>query len=1033
MTEDKPIYISAEDDITTVRERLSTTPSRYVTLIIPEQSQLRSLTAWRILHKSARELGKEVSVISTDPLVRSVAKEANFSVAPSPTSTLSSKASGKSGKSRPPSRPGGTVKLSGTESADEPGNTRGTGGAGGAGNASRGRTSSLQRPAKSPSSPSTRSSESQTTNRQQTPETEQIYPWYGDVPRPVSFPKREAEREQIQPTTTDALFNHTPPVDTEPPYEQMYNPDTHAGPSAFGNPTPTSTGGGTSYRVDDEDYKFAEDIRNSAKTSAVTPPFSASTPASMESAPTTPLEPTDTPFPFPTSSVPMPPETSGRHRVRDLHSIQSEPYDSDIRDISDIPMSYEGGDASYRTTPLPSEGKDPYANMEDDTRLPSSLAEQHASATVDSLDTSEHSIQDASPDSIDGEVEYLGDSDEGIRSSFMPTPITTPSWGEPLPDEEQPDDVGLSHPVRPSNRSRRETRMNQGSQGNQGTQASQGSQTRSGQLSKKLQPREGRTYGAVSARPELDDPDFIPPHESPIEERPTVTMSQQEVQAARNRRPSGKIPTSPISPVPPVTPSKKLQGASGRTTGGTGTGASQNRTSKLSSKALPVEQETSRRALQPVPMRATPAPARQQGKQGQRAATGPTRRPPGAKATKKLPPPRRTSGIAYVIPIVILALIIGLLAYLGPTASVTIALPAKNYSHAVTLTAGTGTGVQPSEQFSNSFVATGVGKATGTIPVGTAPAKGTVTFANTGSNDVTIPSGTVITTGNGISFTTTAEAVVTKAGDATSNPIDIPVQAQSPGQSGNVAASTITVIPNTSLTAIAQANNGTSVSNIKLSIVNTNPTTGGGTGTAPAAKQQDINTVKATLDKTLDAQYETWLKQHSTSGDLTGLLSKTEALSNVPPVGTAITTDGTFQAKLTRNVTILVMRAATVQQASVSQLNQALKSDKSYAGYTVVADAQQPIQVQKLQTTLNGKIVTFNFTGAGKIVPDISTQQIQHLIAGKKAADARTLLLNQLPNVRDVTITTGPKIGNWTPGIIPLWPGHIDVHLVPGA
>ena len=1019
MTEDKPIYISAEDDVTTVRERLSTTASRYVTLIIPEQSQLRSLTAWRILHKSARELGKEVSVISTDPLVRSVAKEANFSVAPSPTSTLSSKAGGRTGKSRPPSRPGGTVKLSGSENASEPGNPKGTG-------ATKEKTSSLFRSTKLPSSPSssslpssspTRPSASNPTSRQQTPETEQIRPWYGDVPQPASPTQRETERpvEPISPTTTDALFSHNVSLsDTEPQYGQIYDLDMSDGSPSFGKHSSPSIEAGTPYSVDDEDYKFAENIRNSVKGNAVTPqtPFSPSTPAHTESASTTPLESAETSFTSRSSDIadisdtpgmPDGSNTSKRYKVQDLRRLQNEPYDGDIHDI---------GDASYRTTPLPFEGKDPYANMDDDIRLPSSLAEQHASATVDSLDTSEHSIQSASSDGIDGEVEYLGDSDEGIHSSAMATPIisgeTMHAWGEPLPDEEQPDDVGPSRLNRPSNRSRRETR---------GSQTNQAGQARSGQLGQK--GREGRTYGAVSARPELDEPDFLPPHERAIEDRPTVTMSPQEVQAARNRRPSGKIPTSPI------TPSKKLQGA---------TGAIQNRTQKPPSKALPAEPETARRVLQPVPMRTTPTPTRQgqQRTQGQPIARGSTRRPSSAKATKKLPPPRRSNGIAYVIPIVIVAIIIGLLAYLGPTASVAIALPAKDYSHAVTLKAGTGTGVVPSVQFSNDFVASSVGKATGTANVGTAPASGTVTIANTGSIDVTIPSNTVVTTGNGISFATTAEAVVTKAGDTTSNPVEVPILAQSPGQSGNVAASTITVIPNTSLNAIAHANNGTAVANIKLTIVNTNPTTGGGTGTAPAARQTDINAIKVTLDKMLDAQYQAWLKQHTTSADLAGILSSGETWLSIPNVNTPLSSDGTFTAKRSRNVTIVVIRATTLQQASATQMNQALKGDKNYSGYTVVSDLQHPIQVEKLQTKLDGKVVTFSFIGAGKIVPDISTQQIQHLIAGKRASDARTLLLDQLPSVRDVTITTGPKIGNWTPGIIPLWTGHIDVQLVPG-
>jgi len=1024
MTEDKPIYISAEDDITTIRERLSTTASRYVTLIIPEQSQLRSLTAWRILHKTARELGKEVSVISTDPLVRSVAKEANFKVAQSPTSTLSSKAGGKSGKSRPPSRPGGTVKLNGTESGSEAGNTKGTGGT------PKGKTSSLLRstksPTSSPSSPSssTRQPESGPTNRQQSPQTtqtEQFHQWYRDVPESASFLKRETERpvEQSPSAITDALFNHaTASSDTESPYGHIYDLGVSGHSSSFGTHSSPPIDGGVPYSVDDEDYKRAEAIRNSAKESAIPTqtPLSPSTPAEMEPPPIVPLKPTVSP------STPSPSGSSRRYSVRDLHTVRDELDNNDVHDISDIPSFYESSDASYRTTPLPPEGKDPYANMEDDSRPPSFLAEQHASATVDSLDTSEHSIQGASSDIIDGEVEYLGDSDEGIQSSFMPTPITSPetlhSWGEPLQDEEQPDEDGPSRLYKPSSRSRRENRGTQGNQGTQGTQGTQGNSARSGQLGQKIQPREGRTYGAASARAEFDDPDYIPPLPKPVEELPTISLSPQEAQEVRNRRISGKIPPAP------VTPSKKLQG----------TGASQTKTPKMTSKALPIESATSRRALQPVPARSGPTTTTRQAQQGSQVARTATKRPPSAKSTKKLPPSRRSNGLAYVIPIVIVAILIGLLAYLGPTANVIIALPAKDYTHAIILKAGSGAGVQPSEQFSNNFVATGVGKATGTVNVGTAAATGTVTFANTGSTDVKIPTGIVVTTSSGIAFATTAEAVVTKAGDTTSNPIDVPVQAQNPGKSGNTSAGTITVFPNTSLTTIAQANNGMTDSNIKLTVVNSSPTTGGGTGTALAATQQDINTTRATLDKTLNAQYESWLKQHSASTDLTGMLSKVEKVLNAPAVGATVAGDGTFTEKLSMNVSIAVIRAATLQEASATQINQALKGDKTYSGYVVVTDPQHPIQVQKLQTpTTDGKVVTFKFVGAGKIVPNISTQQIQHLIAGKRAADARALLRSQLPNVRNVTITTGPQFGSWSPGIIPLWPGHIDIHLVPSV
>src|SRR5712691_10392217 len=81
MRDEQPIYISLEDDLTSVRERLENVPARRVTLVVPAQSQLRSHVAWKLLRARARELGKEVVIVSTDPQIRSVAQAVNFKVA----------------------------------------------------------------------------------------------------------------------------------------------------------------------------------------------------------------------------------------------------------------------------------------------------------------------------------------------------------------------------------------------------------------------------------------------------------------------------------------------------------------------------------------------------------------------------------------------------------------------------------------------------------------------------------------------------------------------------------------------------------------------------------------------------------------------------------------------------------------------------------------------------------------------------------------------------------------------------------------
>jgi len=102
MSDERIIYIDPEDDLTSLRERLEQMPSRQVTLVVPATTQLRSQVAWQLLYKRARELGKEVLIVSSDPQIRSVAHAGKFRVA------TSLEASATSAKSRPPSRPART-------------------------------------------------------------------------------------------------------------------------------------------------------------------------------------------------------------------------------------------------------------------------------------------------------------------------------------------------------------------------------------------------------------------------------------------------------------------------------------------------------------------------------------------------------------------------------------------------------------------------------------------------------------------------------------------------------------------------------------------------------------------------------------------------------------------------------------------------------------------------------------------------------------------------------------------------------------
>ena len=99
MADEQIIYLSPEEELTNVRERLERIPTRRIILVIPTQTQLRSHVSWRLLYARARELNKEVLVISSDRQIRSVVKAVGFKVADSLESPPSS-------RPRPGSRPG---------------------------------------------------------------------------------------------------------------------------------------------------------------------------------------------------------------------------------------------------------------------------------------------------------------------------------------------------------------------------------------------------------------------------------------------------------------------------------------------------------------------------------------------------------------------------------------------------------------------------------------------------------------------------------------------------------------------------------------------------------------------------------------------------------------------------------------------------------------------------------------------------------------------------------------------------------------
>jgi hypothetical protein len=390
-------------------------------------------------------------------------------------------------------------------------------------------------------------------------------------------------------------------------------------------------------------------------------------------------------------------------------------------------------------------------------------------------------------------------------------------------------------------------------------------------------------------------------------------------------------------------------------------------------------------------------------------------------------PARQNRGRGLYIAAAILVLL-GALAYFGPTTNVTITMFSRDYSHQVKLTTSTGKGAAApgtvhAVTLTHTFTRNGTGTATSNTEMGN------VIFTNNGSSPVDIPTGTLLATAgaNGTQFVTTADAVVPAQGSSVGNTIQVPVRAQQPGAAGHADSGTITVITASGLQAIAQANNLTSTSSLKLSVTNSAPTTTGVGGPA-IITAQDLDNAKKALHAQLQGAITAWEQHNLASGDVTENVSTTDTLVNAPKEGQLVD-QGTFPVTLNVNVVMQVVRSTAIQAATIAELNADMSKDKAYNGYMIVVDQQHPLNIPKqIKAIGSGPTWTLTFLATAKVVPNISSARVQREIVGRPIRDAQNILMGTR-GVQKVDIRSTPGFDPW----VALWAGHINVHFVAGS
>ena len=638
-------------------------------------------------------------------------------------------------------------------------------------------------------------------------------------------------------------------------------------------------------------------------------------------------------------------------------------------------------------------GHDPFAYLEDEPQQPL-LPEQRGSmpGLFDEFGTSVPDISDRSTEIMESEIEDLGD-----LGAITPPQITS------LP--------------KPSSSSREK-----------GPRAPQTSgQTR------QHSPRSPRP-----GSPSIDDDDEL----MAIPDRPTQTNRPSRGLTGSPKRPSQAFTNQPVQSIP--RPSQTLKS-------GQPPQAGQRPSQALKSGAPAQTNQRPSQALRPgAPPQGAQRPSQtlksgqppQVGQRPRSVATAGGRPPVMAQpAPARQPISRQRStrrggrglGIFFVI-VVLLLLVLGVLFYFVPTATVTISLQAQNYTQTVQLNATANaqpgvSGTVQAQMLEHDFAASAQGKASGQTKVGNAYAQGLVTFTNNGATDVTIPTNTIVTTQSGIPFATTAEAFV---GHGQSQPA-VPVSAQQTGVAGNVPGNSITLLPASSVSSIAQDNH-TSASAISLTVTNPQATSGGGVKNEAAVTQQDLQALEHTLHQQLQQQVTAWLNAQTHPGDLHGtpipdaLASAnplpTEQFSGAPGVGTA-ESSGTFSGTLTLHIKVLFAQASAIKAAAGILLNVA--AQKLHPASMLATQLPVILASEKGTPSKDGSSLAISAKATGAIIKQLSLQDISTSLAGKSVGEATSDLKNSMAGVQNVQINVTPSFL----GIMPQRADRIQVILQP--
>ncbi len=342
---------------------------------------------------------------------------------------------------------------------------------------------------------------------------------------------------------------------------------------------------------------------------------------------------------------------------------------------------------------------------------------------------------------------------------------------------------------------------------------------------------------------------------------------------------------------------------------------------------------------------------------------------------------------ASAVTVVLIGLVLGLIAvFLLPSATIVItpkleavgplAFPIRADPNATSTDPVAG--VVPATVLTMDFSASGTFNATGKKVDSTA-ATGTVRFSNNDTgNGVSIPSGSKVSTGNGIMFATTQDVTVPRAqfqhgfrpGTAS-----VGVSAAGPGPAGNVPSGAIDQVPS-------------GYSSILLQVTNPTATSGGASTTTIQIQKKDTDAAMASLTKSVKAKFAAWAAAPGGLTPASTAFPKTAILGTISPDSDPTTLIGVaqpnFQLNLTASGSITAVDESTVTSLAAARLGTSVPTD-----FTLVAGSEK---VTLGTSRVDGEAVVFPVTVTASQVRNLDPDTLRGLVAGKSVDEARSIL-----------------------------------------